>query len=61
MTAWGWTYLSNKKGLDEFKKVVLGDIVILLIGIAMWKGDLSVIAGLRGVGAVSQNVRASTG
>jgi hypothetical protein len=47
MMAWSWAYLSNKKGEDEFEKVVLGDVVILLVGIAMWKGDLSIIAGLR--------------
>jgi hypothetical protein len=47
MMAWSWAYLSNKKGEDGFKKVVLGDMVILLVGIAMWKGDLSIIAGLR--------------
>lgn len=43
-----WTYLSNKKGGRESEKVVLGDMVILLgVGIAAWKGDLSIIAGLR--------------
>jgi hypothetical protein len=33
---------------DEFDKVVLGDVVILMeVGIAMWKGDLTISANLR--------------
>jgi hypothetical protein len=47
MLVWSWLYLSNKKEEeeDEFDKVVLGDVVILVVfGIAMWKGDLTIIA-----------------
>jgi hypothetical protein len=51
MLLWNGLYLSNKQeeeGENEFDKVVLMDVVILMVvGIAMWKGDLTVIANLR--------------
>jgi hypothetical protein len=48
MLLWSWLYLSNKQEEeDEFDKVVLGDVVILMVvGVAMWKGDLTIIANL---------------
>jgi hypothetical protein len=51
MSLWSWLNLSNKQEEeeeDEFDKVVLGDVVILMVvGIAMWKGDLTIVANLR--------------
>jgi hypothetical protein len=50
MLLWSWLYLSDKQEEeeeDEFDKVVLGDVVILMvIGIAMWKEDLTIIVNL---------------
>jgi hypothetical protein len=51
MLLWSRLNLSNKQEEeeeDEFDKVVLGDVVILMVvGIAMWKGDLTIFANLR--------------
>jgi hypothetical protein len=50
MLLWNGLYLSNKQEEeeeDEFDKVVLGDVVILMVvGITMWKGDLTIIVNL---------------
>jgi hypothetical protein len=51
MLLWSRLNLFNKQEEeeeDEFDKVVLGDVVILMeVGIAMWKGDLTISANLR--------------
>jgi hypothetical protein len=51
MLLWSRLNLSNKQEEeeeDEFDKVVLGDVVIfMVVGITMWKGDLTIIADLR--------------